>query len=1271
MELILTLILNYLINLASNERSNTIHKNLDMKLKQEIERLENTKESLASSRSLRDEVSNACIELARKRDNIGVLPQEKFIWRLLSDEIFQSNFTEWLMAGDIEEGNEVKNRLLKTMEGALTLGGASQEQIVLFKENYFESLDKAIFAHPMLANWRHQLSLDYLREQVVSLRRYAEEAAGIYSPDKQKAVIDCYCKKALDTWDIIDLSNLPEDDVQMATQKLLLRQLYMPLRVTVEQGKFSESDDTFLDRLEEQRESRRYKEASYLLQKKADNPSHPTSRLSVGEQLRSSLHLVVLGDPGSGKTTMLRWMATAYLLKCNEDNTFSQIPDTRTLPDRDWIPVLIRCRDLGETDLCRCFADFLSQHLSKSELLPEEAAVMRVVILDRMAKGEALLLVDGLDEITSPHVRMMFCQELERTATRYPDSPIIVTSRIVGYRDMPYRMGSGFTHSVISELIREDKDLFAHRWIEVTEKHLPSDERTKRVKELLDALHSNDRIERLTGNPMLLTTLALVKRKVGKLPNRRNKLYSEAVSVLLNWNPRYYATIDEDEAIPQLEYLAYEMCRRGVQRFTEDEMLDLLDRLRIEYPNIRAIRRRPPQVFMELLESRSSIIIKSGGIWYKNAIKALPVWEFRHLTFQEYLAARALFDGRYPGRDKAKSLADQVAPLAGAVEVSQNNPYGNRIGSEVVVPESWREALRLLVSDCKDDDVDDVLRAILNPSVGEDSNKTKRPRAVLAALCLADEPNISEDTAQQVLIEFVDNVSKIDGHGNLKTTFDSAAIEISKSIWYPLFKNFMLNKYCQCPPSLRSNAGGILAMTEVTRLSSPTYDAQTCFRELLQNLLSANRNDVLISALTVMQLAFEQKSIILPGLVEALFELLDNDLPERHAASWALCWLNGWGYRRSLDSYHSQVPVLWSPTKGEFLKLVESLEKAPIEEEYDRRHIARIIRNVGYDKGKEITVQILLENLSSTDVDVRLAIIDSIGTLCDPQACDSMLCHLDDPNMTVQRAVVQALGQIGDKRAVEPLLNRLDDPDMTVKCAVVQALGQIGDKRAVEPLIALFKDENVNVRTFAAAALGNIKDPLVAQHLIALLAVDNVEVQRLAISTLNDYTKQIFVTGNMDYAAEIFKILHRQQSDVEITNNLSYCLIINKQYDEAKALYDSLECSKEDALFPYIQYNIGVLAYLMGDAETAEKHLRQAMMMCGGLKIMPLCMLYIDSDGHAISLSDLPFEAACLLNLYRVGGISFNDFSQELTQRYPDKYIELIAILNGKKANMD
>ena len=146
-------------------------------------------------------------------------------------------------------------------------------------------------------------------------------------------------------------------------------------------------DDAPLARLEQQRDARRHREAGHLFQGERDQSSRPESRSPVGECLSASRRLVVLGDLGGGKTTMLRWMATAYLLRHNEDNAFSQIPDTQTLPKRRWIPVFIRCRDLGDADLCRSFSDFLTQHLYKTELLPDEADVMRAVILDCIAKG--------------------------------------------------------------------------------------------------------------------------------------------------------------------------------------------------------------------------------------------------------------------------------------------------------------------------------------------------------------------------------------------------------------------------------------------------------------------------------------------------------------------------------------------------------------------------------------------------------------------------------------------------------------------------------------------------------------------------------------------------------------------------------------------------------------------------------------------------------------------------------------------------------------------
>ena len=55
---------------------------------------------------------------------------------------------------------------------------------------------------------------------------------------------------------------------------------------------------------------------------------------------------MVLGDPGAGKSTLLRWLATAYLLKLQQAHDWSDIPDVASLPDQEWLPILVRCRDL-------------------------------------------------------------------------------------------------------------------------------------------------------------------------------------------------------------------------------------------------------------------------------------------------------------------------------------------------------------------------------------------------------------------------------------------------------------------------------------------------------------------------------------------------------------------------------------------------------------------------------------------------------------------------------------------------------------------------------------------------------------------------------------------------------------------------------------------------------------------------------------------------------------------------------------------------------------
>src|SRR5262249_12779429 len=91
-------------------------------------------------------------------------------------------------------------------------------------------------------------------------------------------------------------------------------------------------------------------------------------RTSVGERLAMAKHLVVLGDPGAGKTTLTRWIATAYLLRLKSETEWKDLPDIQTLPAEEWLPILVRCRDLDADCLDGALDDVLKHTLRKAEL---------------------------------------------------------------------------------------------------------------------------------------------------------------------------------------------------------------------------------------------------------------------------------------------------------------------------------------------------------------------------------------------------------------------------------------------------------------------------------------------------------------------------------------------------------------------------------------------------------------------------------------------------------------------------------------------------------------------------------------------------------------------------------------------------------------------------------------------------------------------------------------------------------------------------------------
>ena len=846
------------------------------------------------------------------------------------------------------------------------------------------------------------------QDLIASLKKYYPlQESSDYVPLGNEAE-QRYRELALESCDIIDLANLPESDRHIATQKLALRRLYVALRVQVEIASSAEADEVKFEAIEKRRNALQRRLAGWSKADK-DEGEDKTNRVPIGERLAKTRRLVVLGDPGAGKTTMVRWIATAYLLKLKQDPDWKALPDISTLPNEDWLPIIVRCRDLGES-LNGSLDDILGHTLRKAEMTDAQCTALRDFLPKKLHDGEALLLLDGLDEITDPAVRVRFCQQIERICIAYPKAPIIATSRIVGYREMSYRIGRGFEHVTVSDLSREDKDDFARRWCEFTE--LP-ERREDATKELIRDIHSVDRIERLTGNPMLLTTMALVKRKVGKLPSRRADLYWEAVQVLLNWRREVDEPIDSREAIPQLEYVAYAMCDRGVQQLRDDEIIELLEKMRQEYPRIHMVREHTPEEFLRLLERRTGILVEAGHVRH-NGIP-VPVFEFRHLTVQEYLAGRALVDGRFPNRNPSLSLYEYVAPLAARMSEVQDAEEG----TEVAVTENWREALRLCVASCNDDDVDEVLQAILKPLEGEDAETNARPRAVLAALCLADEPNASDEVAREVLQEFVRQVGKDDGKDSVEmnTSVDVAATELATSRWAQLLRSLLVEEFCLQNAPLRFSYGNLCKKIATASVSDNEAIIHEWYVKQVSRI-NGSEVEVIEAALSIGQMAllvalgnagfttyqaYKNQVLVVPGVVNGLLEMLLGSVPASYAASEAL------------ELLHLELPSKdsWKPTVEE------------------KRQLISFISNPASDPQACVLLSQILNREGEGG-----------------QAVEPLMPKLGDADKDVRQAIARVLGQLKDERAVEPLIAKLDDADKDVQQAVASALGQLKDERA-------------------------------------------------------------------------------------------------------------------------------------------------------------------------------------------------------------------------------
>jgi len=351
------------------------------------------------------------------------------------------------------------------------------------------------------------------------------------------------------------------------------------------------------------------------------------------EEALTQARLVIMGDPGSGKTTFTRRIA--HQLAENLLNG-----DASSAPPR-WeqsFPVLIRIPELfqhirkARRETGRPAAEdapvWLADYLA-TRSVEYNWGLDKAFFLHQFQSGKAILLLDGLDEPPGRVERAAVARLFENATQAYGGCRFVVTTRPQSYAGEATL--AGFKLARIEPLEPEAVEIFLDRWCEALFPRSDED-RIRHRATLGAALRGSAEIRRLARSPVMLTALAVVHFNQRTLPEQRAELYD----AILRWLSR------SREDRPKREKA--EICLRLLQPLA----LAMQDDPRGRQVQIRKgkaaeilaseFRKAPePERFARAERFLDEEEVDSGIIVSRDHDVA-----FWHLTFQEHLAARAL-----------------------------------------------------------------------------------------------------------------------------------------------------------------------------------------------------------------------------------------------------------------------------------------------------------------------------------------------------------------------------------------------------------------------------------------------------------------------------------------------------------------------------------------------------------------------------------------------------------------------------------------------------
>ncbi len=796
--------------------------------------------------------------------------------------------------------------------------------------------------------------------------------------------------------------------------------------------------------------------------------------LSLSEALRHQ-YLAVIGAPGSGKTTLLKYLALSFARR--------QARERLELTE-DRLPILVYLRDFGpfldaapqQEDGAALLLHFLSEQYQKT------AAYLNLpgdFFSQRLEAGRCIVLLDGLDEVIDPVKREHVLNMIVALASRYGANRFVVTSRPRSYEsDAKQRLAPLYAECAIRDFDDDDMSAFARSWYTTVTVDRRGDTVAAReaavtqAEDLLRAIRADERIKTLAHNPLLLSVLAMVHQRGVGLPQRRAELYDECTDMLLGyWDQtkggeaaRTLANLgflNRTEKRALLEPIAlwfHERGEHGLEATKEELEEQITEQFTAIFGDTTEKARERATVFLGVIDKRAGLLVE----------RVTGVYAFAHLTFQEYLAARAIAD--------REDYIDYTLKRL-------HKPW-------------WREVLLLEVGHLSDQRyfgrrtrklTSDLIVAVRN--AGSWLEDILKRDFLFAARCLSDIGQLGAD--DQVRQSSMDELIALWE----STPYQPQRWQVETIFVYAI----------------------------------PTRDGARICAELLSHLAGQNENTRKAAADALGRLG---SAAATPAVLDRLLTLLtDPDNGVRWAAALGLGRLGGAAatpsvLERLLALSQDQVADVRKAAADALGRLGSAAATPAVLDRLltlltDPDNGVRWAAALGLGRlgGAAATPSVLerLLALSQDQVaDVRKAAVNALGHLggaaATPSVLERLLTLIADRESAVSMPATLALGLLGSAAATPSVLERLlaliENQDSAVSAAL--ALGLLGSAAATPSvlgrLLALIENQDNTFYVPVVLALSSLRSaaatPSVLERLLALVIDQDNVVRRLAFRVL-------------------------------------------------------------------------------------------------------------------------------------------------------------------------